>query len=167
MTRRRRRRIGRSASAPVKDTAAGNLYDEALETQASVVEGAVIPLRAERAVVERRTVCARVAKITRRAVSVRKTFEVDVVHEELVVEYEPGSGAVLDDGGPSESYAVLLHAEEVELVKRVRVVEEVLIGTRRVTEPGTVPVTLRHERLDVARELSGGAGSGEGTRERR
>ncbi len=90
-------------------------------------------LHAERPQVLRRSVRGRLAIITRRTVTVRKTFEVDVLHEELQIDYEPGDGTEMLGVEP-ERYSVLLHAEDVEIVKHVRVVEEVVISKRRVTE---------------------------------
>ena len=69
------------------------------------------------------------AIITRRAVSVRKTIEVDVVHEELQITYERGDGTEMLGTQP-ETFSILLHAEEVEVVKRVCVSEEVVISKK-------------------------------------
>ncbi len=62
--------------------------------------------------------------------------------------YEPGDGRETPrgDGG---SFVVLLRAEEIEIVKHVRVVEDVRILTRRVKGMRRGAVTLRREILDV------------------
>lgn len=80
--------------------------------------------------------------------TVRKTVEVDVTHEELQIEYAPGDGTEMIGVEP-ETISVLLHAEDIEIVRHVRVVEEVFISKRRITEEKSAEVALRHERLDV------------------
>jgi uncharacterized protein (TIGR02271 family) len=125
-----------------------DVYDETILANPEIVEGERIQLHAERPNVTRRDVRGRLAVITRRAVTVRKTFEVDVVHEELHVEYEPGDGTEMLAVEP-ETISVLLRAEEVEIVKRVRVVEEIFISKRSVTEQQQADVALKHERLDL------------------
>ncbi len=113
-----------------------------------IIEGQRIQLHAERPRVLRRSVRGRLAIGTRRTVTVRKTFEVDVPHEELQIDYESGDGTEMLGVEP-EQYSVLLHAEDVEIVKHVRVVEEVVISKRRVTEQQHSEIALQHERLDV------------------
>lgn len=123
-------------------------YDETILANPQIVEGQRIQLHAERPQVLRRSVRGQLAIITRRIVTVRKTFEVDVLHEELQIDYEPGDGTETVGVEP-ERYSVLLHAEDVEIVKHVRVVEEVMISKRRVTEQQHSEIALQYERLDV------------------
>lgn len=124
------------------------VYDETILANPEIIAGAHVNLHAERARVEKRDVRGRLAIITRRAVTVRKTIEVDVVHEEVDVRYEPGDGTEMVGVEP-KSFSIFLRAEEVEVVKRVRVVEEAVISKKRVVEQKRVDVALRHERLDV------------------
>ena len=123
-------------------------YDETILTNPEIVDGERILLRAERPQVETRKLRERLAVITRRAVTVRKTIEFDVMHEELYVRYESGDATEMVGGEP-ETYSILLHAEEIEVVKHVRVVEEVFISTKQVAERKRFDVTLHHETLDV------------------
>ena len=127
---------------------ARDFYDETIFSNPEIVVGERILLHEERPHVEKRDVRGRLAIITRRAVSVRKTIEVDVMHEELQVRYELGDGTEMV-GVKAETFSILLHAEEVEIVKRVRVVEEVRVSKKRVSEQKRFDVTLRQETLDV------------------
>jgi len=130
------------------DAGARAPYDETILANPQIVEGQRIKLHAERPQVLRRSVRGRLAIITRRTVTVRKTFEVDVLHEELQIDYEPGDGTEMLGVEP-ERYSVLLHAEDVGIVKHVRVIEEVVISKRRVTEQQHSEIALQYERLDV------------------
>ena len=141
------------------DLGAPSLYDEMVSGSAglsneSAADGDLLDaqrvvLRAERARMLTRTVEGRRAVISRRVVSLRKIIEVDVLHEELHIEYLPGDGRELQAGDQPESIVVRLHAEEVEIVKRVRVVEEVLLSKKRVARTVPVEVSLQHEELDL------------------
>lgn len=124
------------------------VYDETILANPEIVAGTRINLHAERAQVEKRDVRGQLAIVTRRAVMVRKTIEVDVMHEELDVRYVPGDGTEMVGVEP-KSFSIFLHAEEVDVVKRVRVVEEAVISKKRVVENKRVDLALRHERLDV------------------
>ncbi len=132
---------------PGSDRSSG-VYDETILANPEIVAGTRLSLHAERVQVEKRDVRGQLAVITRRAVMVRKTIEVDVLHEELDVRYVPGDGTEMVGVEP-KSFSILLRAEEVDVVKRVRVVEEVVISKKRVVEQKRVDVALRHERLDV------------------
>ncbi len=125
-----------------------DVYDETILANPEILAGERVTLHAERPSVEKREVRGRLATITRHPVLIRRTIEVDVLHEELHIDYAPGDGTEML-GDESETIVVLLHAEEVEVVKRVRVVEEVRLFKRRVTESTRFDMALQHERLDV------------------
>ena len=125
-----------------------SVYDETILANQESIAGERIDLHAERIQVEKRDVRGRLAIITRRAVTVRTTIEVDLMHEELHVEYRAGDGTEMLEVEPA-TYSILLRAEEAEVVKHVRVVEEALISKKRVVETKRFDVALRHERLDV------------------
>lgn len=95
-----------------------------------------------------------IAKITRRAVTVRRQIEIDVTHEELVVEYEPGDGTQMVNSEQA-TFSVLLHAEEIVVTKNVRVVEEVRISTRPISEMQRFDGVARHEVLELPQNTSG------------
>jgi uncharacterized protein (TIGR02271 family) len=126
------------------------LYDETVLINPVIVAGERIVLHEERAKIEKRLVEGRRAVITRRVVAVRKTIEVDVLHEELHIEYLPGRGTEML-GDESDAIVVRLHAEDIEIVKHVRVVEEIVLSKRRVTETLPIAVALRHEELNALR----------------
>ncbi len=107
-----------------------------------------IALSAERLVPGARRVCGRVAVISRRIVTVRTTIDVDVSHEELVIDYVDGDGESMDDTAVQPITLDLL-AEEIVVMKHLRVVEKVTIGTTRVTGTERLEATLRREELDV------------------
>ncbi len=129
------------------DSANGRVYDETIFASPELQDGQRMILHAERLVPVTTRVRGQLAKITRRTVIERKTFEVDVAHEELVVTYEPGDGTPMTGGEP-ETWRVLLHAEEVVVTKQVRVVEEIVLSTRSVTEMHEYRGTRRHEELE-------------------
>ncbi len=130
------------------DSGANGLYDETVLTSPDVIDGQRIHLHAERLHVVKHRVRDRLAVVTRRAVSVRRMIEVDVLHEELTIDYATGDGSVMLDED-TESIVVLLRAEDVEIVKHVRVVEEVRLTTRRVLEQKRLSGAVRHETLEV------------------
>ncbi len=153
------------------DLGAPSLYDEIVVDSASHSDGSAaeaemldpqrVVLRAERARMLTRTVEGRRAVISRRVVSLRKVIEVDVLHEELHIEYLPGDGREIQAGDEPESIVVRLHAEEIEVVKRVRVVEEVLLSKKRVVRTMPVEVSLQHEELSLLHVDSENARPGE------
>ncbi len=104
-------------------------------------------MHAERLVPERRRVLDRVARISKRVVAVRRRIEVDVLHEELCIEYQSGDRLELTSDKPTE-LRILLYAEEPEVVKVARAVEEVRISTCAATEVQRFSETVRHEVLD-------------------
>ena len=125
-----------------------DFYDETIFANPEIVAGERILLHAEKPQVESLHLRGRLAIIGRRTVTERKTIEVDVSHEELQIRYELGDGTQMAGLAP-ETYSIVLHAEEVEIVKRVRAVTEVRVSKRRVVEQKRFDVTLRHETLDV------------------
>lgn len=122
-------------------------YDEEIFSAPDIIDGERIVLHSERLVPERRRVLDRVARISKRVVAERRRIEVDVLHEELCIEYESGDGLELTGDKPAE-LRILLYAEEPEVVKTVRAVEEVRVSTRAATEVRKFSETVRHEVLD-------------------
>ncbi len=129
-------------------TAPENFYDETILGTPELYDGQRVLLHAERPSVLKRDVRGRLATVTRRAVTVRKTIEVDVMHEELVIAYASGDETEMLGAQP-ESIVVQLRAEEVEIVKHVRVVEEVRLSKRRVVEQRRFEAVVRHEELEL------------------
>ncbi|MDQ2907904.1 MAG: YsnF/AvaK domain-containing protein [Candidatus Eremiobacteraeota bacterium] len=138
---------------PPSDDAAGSArapYDEKIFSVPDLIDGELITLHAERLRAQKRRVVDRVAKISKRVVSVRQRIEVevDVLHEELYVEYAPGDGSVMVNDKPTD-VRILLYAEQPEVVKVVRAVEEIRVTACEATEVRRFSETVRHEVLDA------------------
>lgn len=130
------------------EQATSPLYDEPIFSSPEIVDGQRVVLHAERLLPVARRVQGQRAIITRRAVTVRKTIEIDILREELVVQYVDGDGSLMLDEG-DETIVVMLRQEEVEIVKHVRPIEEVRITKRRVLEKQRLTDTVRHETLEI------------------
>jgi uncharacterized protein (TIGR02271 family) len=90
--------------------------------------------------------------ITKEPVSEKKTVEVPVTHEELVVEKRPATGSQTAQGPVTSKteIKVPLNREEVEVTKESFVKEEVVMKKKPVTETKTVSDTVRSERINVS-----------------
>jgi uncharacterized protein (TIGR02271 family) len=98
-------------------------------------------------------------------VAEKKTIEVPVTHEELVVEKRPAKDSQSAAQGPVKSKTeikVPLMREEIEVTKKPFVKEEVVVKKKPVTETRTVSDTLRSERIN----MSGTAAVRQGTMEK-
>jgi uncharacterized protein (TIGR02271 family) len=94
--------------------------------------------------------------VRKRVVESEQQIDVPVEHDELQVrrvrvdrEAVPGEAAFTDDG---ETIRVPMTAETVEVTKQPRVVEEIEIFKRPVTETQRVGETVRREEVEVERE---------------
>lgn len=135
------------SDAPGPERAA---YDEEMFSVPDLVDGERLILHAERLAPQKRRVVDRVARISKRTVAVRKRIEVEVelLHEELYIEYERGDGLDMTGDKPLD-VRIVLHAEHAEVVKAVRPVEEIHVSTRQETTVRRFSDTVRHEVLDV------------------
>lgn len=125
-------------------------YDEEIFSVPDLIHGERITLHAERLQPRKRRVQERVAKISKRVVAERRRIEieVDVLHEELCIEYAPGDGLEMAGENPVD-VRILLYAEQPEVVKMVRAVEEIHVTTRALTEMKRFSDTTRHEVIDT------------------
>jgi uncharacterized protein (TIGR02271 family) len=99
--------------------------------------------------------------ITKEPVAEKKTIEVPVTHEELVVEKRPPKDSTLSPEGPVRSKTeikVLLNREEVEVTKERFVKEEVVVKKTPVTETRTVSDTVTSERISTSGAATGRQG---------
>ena len=123
------------------------MYDETIFASPELHDVQRVVLHAERLVPVAARIRGHLAKITRRTVVERRTFDVHIAHEELVVTYETGDGTEMPEGAP-ESWRVLLHAEEIVVTKQVRGV-----GGRALDATGNGDARFdelrRHEELEV------------------
>ena len=111
-----------------------------------------VPVREERIEAEKHARDAGEVTVGKRVVEQQQEFDVPVTHEEVEVTRRrvdrpaDADDRILDDG---ESIRVPLRAEDVDLRKDTRVVEEVVVSKRPVTETKRVSETVRREEIDV------------------
>ena len=115
-----------------------------------------VPLIEERLNVSKTTSTTQYT-ITKEPVSEKKTLEVPVTHEELVVEKRPAMGSQTTQGPVTSKteIKVPLNREEVKVTKESFVKEEVVVKKKRVTETKTVSDTLRGETINVSDSVTG------------
>ncbi|MDQ3847678.1 MAG: YsnF/AvaK domain-containing protein [Thermoproteota archaeon] len=123
-------------------------------------EETTIPLIEERLNVNKRTLTTQYT-ITKEPVTQRKTIEIPVTHEELVVEKRPppppkdssSSSSSTSVQGPVKSKTeirVPLMREEAEVTKEPFVKEEVVVKKKPVTETRTVSDTVTKEGIKMS-----------------
>src|SRR5918995_4744334 len=126
-------------------------------------EETTVPLIEEQLNVSKKTSTTQYT-ITKEPVTEKKTIEVSVTHEELVVEKRPAKDSSSAQG-PVKSKTeikVSLNREEVEVTKKPFVKEEVVVKKKPVTETRTVSDTVTSERIN----MSGTAAVRQGTMEK-
>src|ERR671912_1396033 len=119
-------------------------------------EQTAVPLIEERLNVSKKTSTTQYT-ITKEPVTEKKTIEVSVTHEELVVEKRPAKDSSSAQG-PVKSKTeikVPLNREEVEVTKESFVKEEVVVKKKPVTETKTISDTLRSERITILGTATG------------
>jgi uncharacterized protein (TIGR02271 family) len=122
-------------------------------------EKTTIPLIEERLNVSKKTSTTQYT-ITKEPVTDKKTMEVPVTHEELVVEKRPPKDSASAQG-PVKSKTeikVPLMREEVEVTKEPFVKEEVVVKKKPVTETRTVSDTVTSERINMSGAATGRQG---------
>jgi uncharacterized protein (TIGR02271 family) len=117
-------------------------------------ESTTVPLIEERLKVSKKTSTTQYT-ITKEPVTEKKTIEVPLTHEELVVERRPPKdpSASSSTQGPVKSRTeikVPLNREEVEVTKEPFVKEEMILKKKPVTETRTVSDTLTKERIKMS-----------------
>src|SRR5215210_5024494 len=131
------------------------------EHQQEDQEETTVPLIEERLNVSKTTSTTQYT-ITKEPVAEKKTIEVPVTHEELVVEKRPPKDSSSPSAqGPVKSKTeikVLLNREEVEVTKKPLVKEEVVVKKKPVTETRTVSDTVTSERISTSGAATGRQG---------
>jgi uncharacterized protein (TIGR02271 family) len=116
-------------------------------------ETTTVPLIEERLNVSKKTSTTQYT-ITKGPVAEKKTIEVRVTHEELVVKRRPPKDPSASSAqGPVKSRTeikVPLMREEVEVTKEPIVKEEIVVKKKPVTETRTVSDTLTKERIKMS-----------------
>jgi uncharacterized protein (TIGR02271 family) len=92
-------------------------------------------------------------EVGKRVVEDRQEFDVPVTHEEVEIRRVPASGSTGVGGdaftSDGDTIRVPVSAETVEVTKQPRVVEEIEISKRQVTESQRVGDTVRREEADI------------------
>ncbi|MBB6611897.1 YsnF/AvaK domain-containing protein [Pontibacter sp. Tf4] len=119
-------------------------------------EEKVIPVIEEQAHITKQTVESGRVRISKNVREDEVLIDMPVVHEEVDVQRVPVDQYV-DEAPPAVRYEgnkmiVPVLREELVLVKRIKVVEELHITRRRTEEHRTEPVLLRREEINVDRE---------------
>jgi uncharacterized protein (TIGR02271 family) len=117
-------------------------------------EETTVPLIEERLNVSKTTSTTQYT-LTKEPVAEKKTIEVSVTHEELVVERRPPKDSSSSPEGPVKSKIEI----KVEVTKEGFVKEEIIVKKKPITETRTVSDTVTKERINT----SGAATGREGT----
>ncbi len=141
----------------------GSAYGSA--TTQATDDTVTVPLREERLQTERRQRDAGEVTVGKRVTEQQQEMDVPVTRDEVEItrrRVDRPAGAddtVIDEG---DTIRVPLRAEEVDVRKDARVVEEVEISKRPVTETRRVSDTVRREEVDVdtSGDVLTGAGAG-------
>ena len=126
--------------------------DSSWDASDATRESFTVPVREERIEAEKHERDAGEVTVGKRVVEQQQEFDVPVTHEEVDVTRRRVDRAadaddqIVDDG---ETIRVPLRAEDVDVRKDTRVVEEVEISKRPVTETRKVSETVRREEIDV------------------
>ncbi|MBD5655251.1 MAG: YsnF/AvaK domain-containing protein [Candidatus Eremiobacteraeota bacterium] len=105
-----------------------------------------IPLRSETIEVVKRIVVDAEVRVRTDVIVERKTFEIELTREELVIERTDR----LIDGSPLEVIRIPLKHDEAIIDKQTIVTSEVLVRTEFYVDHSVVTEELRHEELVVA-----------------
>jgi uncharacterized protein (TIGR02271 family) len=122
-------------------------------------ETTTVPLIEERLNVSKKTSTTQYT-ITKEPITEKKTIEVPVTHEELIVEKRPPkeSSSSSSAQGPVSSRTeikVPLMREEVEVTKEPFVKEEVVVRKKSVAETRTISDTVTSERINISNTTTG------------
>jgi uncharacterized protein (TIGR02271 family) len=126
--------------------------DAAWDATTATSDTFTVPVREERIEADKHAREAGEVTVGKRVVEQQEEFDVPVTHEEVEVTRRrvdrpaDADDTIVDDG---ETIRVPLRAEDVDVRKGTRVVEEVEISKRPVTETKRVSETVRREEIDV------------------
>lgn len=118
-------------------------------------EEKVIPVIEEQAHVTRKVVESGKVRISKNVREDEVLVDVPIVHEEVDVQRVPVNQYV-DQAPPAVRYEgdkmiITVLREELVLVKRIKVVEELHIINRKTEEHNTQPISLRTEEINIER----------------
>lgn len=123
----------------------------AMGTTRTNADGTVVQLAAEELHVAKTRQQAGEVEIHKEVVQEQVEIPVTLEHEEVVITRRAVDGAANSGniGAADEVVRIPVTEEVANVTKTARVVEEVEVGTRTVTENQTVSGTVRHEELDM------------------
>ncbi len=113
-----------------------------------------LKLREEQLQASKQAVRTGEVEIHKEIVTEQQTINVPVMHEEVVIEYHPGSGQKVDAAslGENESIRVPVREEQVHASKQTVERGEISIGKRAVEETKQVSDTVKREEARIERE---------------
>ncbi len=111
-------------------------------------------LRSEQLNVEKERVQTGEVRLHKEIVTERKSIDVPVSHEEIVIEHHPVSGGEVSETpiGQDEVVRIPVTEEQIHVTKTPIVTGEATIGKREVEETRQVTDTVRHEEPRLERE---------------
>jgi uncharacterized protein (TIGR02271 family) len=144
-------------NAGVYEAKPSNIITEGHQQQEK--EESTVPVIEERLNVSKKTSTTQYT-ITKEPVTEKKTIEVPLTHEELIVEKRPpkDSTSSFSAQGPVNSKTeikVPLMREEVEVTKEPFVKEEVVVKKKSIAETRTVSDTVTSERINLSNTTTG------------
>ena len=128
---------------------AGGNVAGAMGTTRTATDGTVVELAAEELHVDKTRQQAGQVEIHKEVVQEQVEIPVTLEHEEVVVTRRAVDGVAGTIGADEEVVRIPVSEEVANVTKTARVVEEVEVEKRVVTENQTVTGTVRHEELDV------------------
>jgi uncharacterized protein (TIGR02271 family) len=138
------------------------ITEEHPQQQEEEKEESTVPVIEERLNVSKKTSITQYT-ITKDPITEKKTIEVPVTHEELIVEKRPPKDSTSSSAqGPVKSKTeikVPLNREEVEVTKEPFVKEEVVVKKKSITETRTVSDTVTSERINTSGAATGRQGT--------
>jgi uncharacterized protein (TIGR02271 family) len=151
-------------AADTASTSGGNISGDVMQE----ADARRVTLHEEELQAQTRSQQAGEVQVSKRVVEDERQLDVPVTHDEVQVrrvrvdrDATAGDAAFTDDG---ETIRVPVTAETVEVTKQPRVVEEIEISKRPVTERQTVRDTVRREEADVSQQ--GDVAMADGTTDR-
>jgi uncharacterized protein (TIGR02271 family) len=140
-----------SAPTPSESVSSSTYERGAQSRREGTEQETTVPITEEKLNVSKRTT-GQQATIKKEPITETKTVEVQVTHEELIVERRPASSTTTSDIGPVEyetETKIPLRQEEVQVTKQPYVKEELTIKKKPITETRTVSDEVRSEKVKV------------------
>ncbi len=157
--------VGQSTDADLGSTTSG--YDTTTSSDTATTGDTLrVPVHEEELRAARTTETAGEVQVGKSVVEEERTLDVPVTREEVEVRRVPAEGSVGADADAftGDTIRVPVSAETVDVSKEARVVEEIEISKRPVTETQRVSETVRREQVnvdDASNVTTGATGTGQ------